>query len=199
MRKIVFVLTALLMAACSTGDDEPINMDAEYFSPSNKNQVAMVFEGVWAVGDIQVSGTAVVSFMLSGDGMRMTFPSFPYKGVFSSLLPDLQHLNNSEAAQSPVLSMGSVGYSASANYYSGTTSTGNPSGQLAFQMKDADGSTVIVTLDLETTTSTAVIGQNYANCILMVKRIITTDSNRKPTIWVLNPERKLTFTSTKRL
>ena len=95
--------------------------------------------------------------------------------------------------------LSSVGYSTSADYYSGSTSASNTYGQLVFQMEDADGSTVDVTLDLVPTASTAVVSQTYASCILTVKRITTTDNSGKSTIWVLNPERKMTFTSTKRL
>lgn len=197
MRKIGFVLTALLMTACSIGDDESIGADMMY-SP-DMNQTAIVFEGVWAVDDTPVSETAVVSFVPSGDGMRMTFTSFPCEGVVSSLLSDLQHLKRSGATQPQMLSMSSVGYSASADYFSGSTSASSTYGQLTFQMEDADGSTVDVTLELLPTASTAVVSQTYANCILMVKCITTTDNSGKSTIWVLNPERKMTFTSTKRL
>ena len=197
MRKIAFVLTALLMTACSIGDDESIGADMVY-SP-DMNQAAIAFEGVWAVDDTPVSETAVVSFVPNGDGMRMTFTSFPCEGVVSSLLSDLQHLKRSGATQPQMMLLSSVGYSTSADYYSGSTSASNTYGQLTFQMEDADGSTVDVTLDLVPTASTAVVSQTYASCILMVKRIATTDNSGKSTIWVLNPERKMTFTSTKRL
>lgn len=196
MRKILIALTAMMMAACSTDDEGYITNNKDM---REKTGTSIVFEGVWSVDDEPVSSSAIVSFSFTDDVTLMTLSSFPCQSVLGKLLPDEQVPVSSEPTQTPILTLSSVGYSVTADYYTQAASASAPYSRLLFQTTGTDGHAMTVAFDIMPAASTVVIGQTYANCVLTVKRIEISKLNEKPALWVMNPERRLVFTSIRRI
>ncbi|MBQ8462608.1 MAG: hypothetical protein IJ544_00630 [Prevotella sp.] len=186
-------LLACLLAACSVEDGDDIS--TEYF---DANQVAMTFEGVWNIDGTPAEQPSLLTYANQGDQQTVTLQAFPYDVALSTLTPDLQDYQVVEPATAPTFTLSPIGYSASANYTEMLTSKGEDYGHIQFGAISTDGDEVSVVLDLLPSKSTFVVSETTANCILMVKRLHLTRADGQQRTWALNPERRLTFTSTRR-
>ena len=81
--------------------------------------------------------------------------------------------------------------------FSGSAGDDDPSNIAV--VTSADEGTLTVTLGMLPGESTFVIGETAANCLLVVKRVIITYPNSGQRTWVLDPEMRMAFISTKRL
>lgn len=203
MRKVIVLgLTGLLLVACSigSGDESEYNME-----PSNKSDVIAqtektVFEGVWSIDDMPVEQSHTLTYYTKGDSTFIVFPTFPYEAVVRLFLPDVQNFHLTEPAPL-TFPLVQVGYSHVNNYYeqAQTPEQGTENWPVMFSVTTAEESSFTVSLSILPSESTFAISKTAANCLLVVKRMKISYPNEQPRTWVLNPERRLTFISTRRL
>lgn len=202
MKKILFAVgLAAAVAACSTDDGEVTNpMEEPYYNDSIGMLASASFEGFWMVDDEPLEQAYVLTLMEKNGLPCLTLNTFPYQAVANKLLPEsLQLVSVMPSVLPPTLYLKQVGYSEHNNYYQQEATNSSPYVPISFNAKTADGTETMVTLELLPSASTCVISQEAADCLLAVKRIEVRPVDGQPRQWMLNPERKLTFTSTKRI
>lgn len=186
-------LLACLLTACATDDEGDGSM--KYF---DSNVVGATFEGVWNIDGTPAEQTSLLIYSNENALQTVTFGNFPYAVALSTLLPQLEGYQAVEPDTPPTFIFSSIGYSTSANYAEMYTPKGDDYDHILFEAIGTDGDAASVTLDLLPSKSTFVISETTANCILTVKRLHLTCADGQQQTWALNPERKLTFTSTKK-
>ncbi|MBR1447564.1 MAG: hypothetical protein IJ588_02305 [Prevotella sp.] len=186
-------LLACLLAACSVDDEA--DASPKYF---DTNMMGVTFEGVWNIDGTPAEQTSLLIYSYENALQTVTFSKFPYDVALSTLMPDLQGYRAVEPSTPPTFILSSIGYSASANYAGIISSKGEDYAYIPFEAIGTDGDAVSIVLDLSPSKSTFVVSETTANCILMVKRLHLTRADGQQQTWALNPERKLTFTSTKK-
>lgn len=219
-RKVIALglMVLMMLGGCSEGDNEDSYMDM----PNADENVFAVFEGVWSIDDTPIEQTFPMACQTNGSQPFVKFPSLPYKAIVNRVMGgktnhmtleesmdkseedcastnDVNDFSIVEPVVAPTLTLSPVGYSSTANYYGQASSTHETYEPLSFGMTSADEGTLTVTLGMLPGESTFVIGETAANCLLVVKRVIITYPNSGQRTWVLDPEMRMAFISTKRL
>jgi len=214
-RIILFGLIGLLMAACKEGDDDPINERQQYnytgdnssdsnspdgYSPDDDSSlVGESFEGLWVVDDTVIDQTYITSFSLNPEFRYVQFTTFPYEALVNWLLPDVVDYRIEKPLNPLIMGLSSVGYSTNALYYENTISQAGGPQLLSFGVVPSTGEPFTLTLEVLPVKSTYVISGSSASCILTLMRIKITYANEEEKTWVLNPEKTMIFTSTKKV
>lgn len=200
MKKILFAVgLAVAVAACSTDDGDAM-MENPNYDDSKEMLASVSFEGVWSIDDEPLGQTYVLTLSEKNGLPCLMLNTFPYKAVANKLLPEsLQLATVMPSVQPPSLYLQQVGFSELNSYYQQDATNSSPSVPISFNALTVDGTETMVTLELLPSVFTCVVNQEAADCILAVKRIEVMPVDGQPRQWMLNPERKLTFTSTKRI
>lgn len=201
----IFLISALLvmcLTACSVdnGDEQEQANVISYEDSYAPMSESAAFEGQWTLDDKPVEAGSIVTCLLQDASPRLELTTFPYQAVAELLLP-LSPLPSSVDASShpPLLRLRQVGYSSTAAYYELQAPDDDLLVPISFKGQSADGTVLSVTLRLQPAASTCMVGSQTVNCIFSLKRIVVEPADGQPRQWVFNPERKLTFISTKRL
>lgn len=194
----MWLLATLLLTACSVDDDT-----AQYdLNDSNKTaEEDMAFEGVWSIDDEPIAQTYTVVWAYQNGHPAVVLPTFPYEAVLKHLLPELGNSQVKTPDVPAIISIAPVGFTSNSSYYE----VMRPDIQqgyaydssLMFEAIIADGA-VKVTLGLLVDKSVFSNSLTSANCILFIKTVKTVDADGQQRTLALNPERVMTFVSTKR-
>lgn len=203
IRKIILSLLAgLLMASCSTDDREvgSASMMAD-------NDSILSFEGVWSVNDVPVEQTYALSCSYHNGQQYVMFYSFPFEAVTAYILPDVKVAGGAEPLMTMTMRLAHVGNSDMSEYYNAVSAaqtatdknSSEQSARLSYKVITQEEGPVVVTLGLLTDQSVFSLSNKAFGCILMVEHVEMDYADGRHRKLVLNPARKLTFVSTKRL
>lgn len=194
MKKIIlFGLLGLLLAACSVADDE----SADFFNDSDYMSTSTVYEGVWSINDVPVEQTfSVVCYYQSGQLVKVAFPTFPLRAVAESILTESKVTDIDEENDDFAVWVSMVGNSAMNNYYNADQATYQ---HMSFGVITQDQRKATLKLNLNPANSVFSFSNSAASCVLAVERAELTYEDGEHKTLALNPARKLTFVSTKRM
>lgn len=196
-RIILFGLTALLLAACSTDDVDDFN-NIEMSS----NQGDISYEGIWSIDDEPVEQYYTVAYGQdeSGTVMIVSFPTFPYQALADQILRDINIAEIPEQTKDFQMRVSMVGNSVTCSYYDvSEVKTHEASGTyLTFDVVTKEARKVTVKLGLQTDECIFSFSDNAASCVLVVECAELTYEDGEHKTLVVDPVRKMTFVSTKR-
>lgn len=192
MKKIIlFGLLGLLLAACSDADDGAYQSDMK-----NAIDGELCFEGVWSINDVPVEGTyTTVSYPDMG-GMYVCFKTFPYQALVNDMLKETKVTDIDEESNDFAVRVSMVGNSATNSYYNADQATYQ---YMSLAVITQDQGRTTVRLGLNPGNSIFSFSEKAASCVLVVERVEMYNEEGQHKTLVLNPTRKLTFVSTKRL
>ena len=197
MKKIIlFGLMGLLLAACSEGDDDPVTDSHTSVSPTTYRAL---YEGVWTIDGITLEQTYSVSYFRKEETSYVMFQAFPYEFLVKSIFPEIGAFSIGQPSTQLLMTLSSVGYSTSAFYYENTFDNADSPQRISMNVVPAEGEPFTLAFDLLPDILTFVSNETSASCILTLKRVEITYADGQQKTLVLNPERIMTFTSTKRV
>ena len=194
-RFILFGLMGLLLAACSEGDDDS---SVDLHTSVSPTTYRALYEGVWTVDGTTLEQTYNVSYFRKETAQYVMFPTFPYEYLVKSIFPEIG-VSIGQPMTQQLMTLSSVGYSASANYYVNTFDNADSPQRISLNVVPAGGEPFTLAYDLLPEMLTFVSNETSASCILTLKRVEITYADGQQKTLVLNPERIMTFTSTKRV
>jgi hypothetical protein len=204
IRRIIGLLLAgLLLTGCGTDDeaDRYVNLITPTGTPTAITNV--YYEGIWSIDEASEEKSDTIFF----NQFSVIFPTFPYQAVLNSLMPELKDCRAVKPKLPPVITLTIVGNTGANNYYNmdqyQMTFDGRYEGtnekRITFDAITPSGDTLTIKLDLLYDQSVFSFNNTAASCILVVKQVFVTDAVGEQRVVVMNPERKLTFVSIKRV
>ena len=198
IRIIGLLLAGLLLTGCAADEDLGVNNGI-----AEENGGSVFYEGIWSIDDTPIEQDYMIAWTYKDSNPAIVLPNFPYQAVLDNLLPEFQGSRVKEPATPSVIQLGYVGYTSANSYYDASSNNnvdGSPyEGFLLFDIITDDETPLSAELHLISNQSVFSFNNTSANCVLTIDKAYIYKDGDKPRVVVLNPERKLTFVSTKRL